>query len=138
MMPQSAPEMPADRDDASALQSVRLRERQRIEAIRANDVETMTSIIDDRFLHINSSGKIYDKEAYVRAVRTHQLTYSDDVELTETDYRVDGDLVIIAGKMLGHARLDGEQQVYDLRSMRLWRRRDSGWKLLAWQSSALW
>jgi hypothetical protein len=39
--------------------------------------------------------------------------------------------------MLGHARLDGEAQVYHLRSMRVWRRRDGVWRLLAWQSSAL-
>jgi hypothetical protein len=48
---------------------------------------------------------------------------------------VDGDLVILVGMMLGHARLNGEQQVYHLRNMRVWRAHGSEWKLLAWQSS---
>jgi ketosteroid isomerase-like protein len=128
----------APREAQDALAAVRQRERDRIEAIRRNDVATMASILDDAFIHINSSGKIYDKAGYIRAVETHQLTYSGDVDLTETDHRVDGDLVIVAGLMLGHARLDGDAQVYHLRSMRVWRRHGAAWKLLAWQSSALW
>jgi hypothetical protein len=123
--------------EAVVLATLRGLERRRIEAIRANDVGTMDSILDEKFLYINSGGKIYDKGAYLRAVSSHQLTYSADVDLTETDHRIDGDIVIIAGEMLGHARLDGEPQVYRLRSMRIWRRRESGWKLLAWQSSSL-
>src|SRR3546814_9741128 len=97
----------------------------------------MAQVLDDKFLYINSAGEIYDKGKYLLAVRSHKLTYSIDVDLTETDHRIDGDVVILAGKMLGHARLDGEAQVYHLRSMRVWRRRNTGWKLLAWQSSVL-
>ena len=97
----------------------------------------MSDILDEKFMYINSIGAVYDKQMYLRAVSSHQLTYSGDVDLTETHHRIDGDVVIIAGEMLGHARLDGEAQVYHLRSMRIWRRREAGWKLLAWQSSAL-
>ena len=45
---------------------------------------------------------------------------------------MDGDLVVVAGLMLGHARLDGEAKVYHLRSMRVASAGD--WELLAWQS----
>jgi hypothetical protein len=119
------------------LAALRQLEQRRIEAIRLNDVDAMSQILDDKFLYINSSGTIYDKDKYLRAVASHQLTYAGDVELTETDHRIDGDIVIIAGEMLGHARLDGEPQVYHLRSMRVWRHRKAGWKLLSWQSSTL-
>jgi hypothetical protein len=125
-------------DDSLSLEAVRELERRRIEAIRTNDADTMASILDPAFLYINSSGTIYDRDAYVQMVRSRQLSYADDVELTETDHRVDGDIVLMAGKMLGHARLDGDQQVFHLRSLRVWRHRETGWKLLAWQSSALW
>jgi hypothetical protein len=133
----SEPEVAAADEGPKLLETLRVLERRRIEAIRQNDVETMSSLLDDKFLYINSSGTIYDKQMYLRAVSSHQLTYSGDVDLTETDYRIDGDVVIIAGEMLGHARLDGEAQVYHLRSMRVWRRREAVWRLLAWQSSAL-
>jgi hypothetical protein len=121
-----------------SLETVRALERVRIEAIRKNDADAMSRIIDDKFIYINGSGKIYDRDSYVNAVRSHELIYSSDLDLTETDYRVDGDLAILVGMMLGHARLDGEQQVYHLRNMRVWRARGAEWKLLAWQSSMLW
>ena len=65
-------------------------------------------------------------------------TYSSDLDLSETDHRVDGHLVILVEMMLGHAGLDGEQQVHHLGNMRVWRAREAEWKLLAWQSSMLW
>jgi ketosteroid isomerase-like protein len=121
-----------------ALETVRQLEQERRAAIRENDADTMDRILDVKFLYINHDGTIYNKESYVRAVRSHELTYSSDFDLTETDYRVDGDVIILVGMMLGHARLAGEQQVYHLRNMRVWRSRGSDWKLLAWQSSPLW
>jgi hypothetical protein len=130
--------MLANDTDEAALQTVRELEKVRIVAIRDNDADAMAGILDERFIYINGSGKIYDRDSYTTAVRTHELTYSSDLQLTETDHRVDGDLVILVGMMLGHARLDGEQQVYHLRNMRVWRARAAGWKLLAWQSSVFW
>ena len=131
-------QMPTNDADEAALQTVRELENVRIAAIRDNDADTMARIIDEKFIYINDSGKIYDRDSYLTAVRTHELTYSSDLQLTETDHRVDGDLIIIVGMMLGHARLDGEQQVDHVRNMRLWRARGAEWKLLAWQSSVLW
>jgi ketosteroid isomerase-like protein len=131
-------QMSINKTDEAALQAVRELEKVRIAAIRENDAEAMARILDEKFIYINDTGKIYNRDSYITAVRTHELTYSSDVELTETDDRVDGDLVILVGMMLGHARLDGEQQVYHVRNMRLWRARGAEWKLLAWQSSVLW
>lgn len=121
--------------ELTALEEVRELEQVRIAAIRSNDADAMARILDDKFLFINGDGRIYDKADYIRSVRYHELTYSADLELTETDHRVDGDLVILAGMMHGHALLKGEQQVYHLRNMRVWRAREAGWKLLAWQAS---
>jgi hypothetical protein len=120
-----------------ALEAVRQLEQERIEAIRTNNADAMQRILDDKFLHINSEGKLYDKEAYVQSVRSHELAYSPDLELTETDYRVDGSIVILVGLMRGHARLDREQHVYNHKNMRVWRERGREWKLLAWQSTAV-
>jgi hypothetical protein len=124
--------------EQAVLEIVRELERVRIVAIRNNDADAMAGILDEKFIYINGSGKIYDRDTYIAAVRSHELTYSSDLQLTETDHRIDGDLIILVGMMLGHARLDGEQQVYHLRNMRVWRDRGTGWKLLAWQSSVFW
>ena len=137
-MSQTAVVAAAAGDGSSALEAVRCIEAQRIRAIRNNDADAMSAILDDDLLYISSTGQVYDKHSYLRAVQTHRLTYSEDIELTESEHRVEDDLVIMAGMMRGHARLDGDKQVYHLRSMRVWRRREAGWKLLAWQFSTLW
>lgn len=118
-----------------ALDAVRRLEDVRRTAIRENDADAMDRILDEEFLYINSDGLLYDKRSYTAAVRSHELIYSGDFDLTETDHRVDGDVIILVGMMLGHARLAGDQQVYHLRNMRVWRARGPDWKLLAWQSS---
>jgi hypothetical protein len=118
-----------------ALDAVRQLEQVRRAAIRDNNADAMDRILDEKFIYINSDGTLYDKHSYTLAVRSHELTYSNDFDLTETDHRVDGDVIILVGMMLGHARLAGDQQVYHLRNMRVWRARGGDWKLLAWQSS---
>jgi hypothetical protein len=111
-------------DADERLQAVRAAEETRITAIRTNDSAAIAGILDDLFIYINARGMIYDKGSYVAAVHSRALTYSSDLELTETDFRVDGDVVIIVGLMLGHARIER-------------RERQGEWKLLAWQSSDL-
>lgn len=127
--------MSANNTDEATLEAVRELEKVRIVAICDNDADAMAGILDDKFIYINESGRIFDKDSYLRAVRSHELTYSADLQLTDTDHRVDGDVVVLVGMMFGHARLGGEQQVYNVRNMRIWRARGVEWKLLAWQSS---
>jgi hypothetical protein len=89
--------------DEAGLDVVRQLEKNRIVAIRGNDADVMDQILDEKFLYINHDGTLYNKHSYTNAVRTHELTYSSDFDLTETDRRVDGDVIILVGMMLGHA-----------------------------------
>lgn len=93
-----------------SLETVCALERVRIEAIHKNDADAMNGIIDEESIYISGSGKIYDRDLYVKAVRTHELTYSSDLEPIATGHRVDGDLVNLVEMMLGHTRLDGERR----------------------------
>ncbi|MEO6224687.1 MAG: nuclear transport factor 2 family protein, partial [Sphingomicrobium sp.] len=83
--------MSTNNADEAALEAVRELEKVRIVAIRDNNAEAMAEILDEKFIYINDSGKIYDRDSYTTAVRSHGLTYSSDLQLTETDHRVDGD-----------------------------------------------
>jgi len=51
----------------------------------------MARVLDEKFIYINSAGKLFDSTSYITAVRTRSVTYSQDLDLMETDYRVDGD-----------------------------------------------
>jgi ketosteroid isomerase-like protein len=122
--------------DTPDVDEVRALERRRIEATRANDADALAPLLHDALIYINSVGTIYDKHAYLQDIRTHALTYDRDFDVRETEARILDDLVILVGVMLGHSRLDGEQQVFRFPSIAVWRKDSDAWRLLAWQSSS--
>ncbi len=123
--------------ETDGLDRVRHLERLRIDATRANDVHALAPLLDDDLLYINSVGDVYDKAGYLSAIETHTLTYERDFDIRETESRDLDNIVILSGIMLGHARLDGEEQVFHFRYLSRWRRQVGAWRLVAWQSSSL-
>ena len=115
---------------------VRSLERRRIEATRVNEADALEPLLHDALIYVNSVGRIYDKRTYLRDIRTHALTYDRDFDVRETEVRILDDIIILVGMMLGHSRLDGEQQVFHFPSIAVWRKNSGIWQLLAWQSSS--
>jgi ketosteroid isomerase-like protein len=122
--------------ETESLDRVRALEAARIAATRANDVDALAPLLDEDLIYINSVGDVYDKARYLGAIRSHKLTYERDFDVHQTECRDVDNFVILSGIMLGHARLDGEQQVFNFRCLSIWRRRSGDWKLVAWQSSS--
>ena len=120
----------------ACLEAVRALERSRIEATRTNDVGRLESLLHDQLIYVNSAGEIYDKQRYLHGIGTQALTYDRDFDVRETHARALDDLVILAGIMLGHSRLDGEQQVFHFPCIGVWRKDSGGWRMIAWQSSS--
>ena len=122
-------------DAKDGLGQVRTLERQRIEATRANDIAALAPLLHDSLIYVNSIGRIYDKQSYLQEIGTNCLSYEVDFDVRETEARVLDNLVVLAGVMLGHARLEGEQQVFHSRCLGVWRKDSGEWRMLAWQSS---
>jgi ketosteroid isomerase-like protein len=123
-------------EESAGLETVRALERQRIEAMRTNDVEVLARLLHDQLIYVNSAGEMYDKVGYLRDLSTHALCYDRDFDVRETETRTFDDLVILAGIMLGHSRLDGEQQVFHFPCTSVWRKDRDEWRMVAWQSSS--
>jgi hypothetical protein len=121
---------------STALETVRGLERRRIEATRANDVAELEPLLHDQLIYINSAGQTYSKQQYLEGIRSHALTYDRDFDVHETEVRAFEDLVILAGIMLGHSRLDDEQQVFHFPCIGVWRNEGGRWGMIAWQSSS--
>jgi len=122
--------------ETAELGVVRALERRRIEMTRANDPDGLEPLLDDSLIYVNSAGGIYDKPSYLRKIRTSSLAYDEDFDVRETEVRVLDNLIIFAGVMLGHSRLEGEQQVLRFRCLAVWRKVAGEWRMLAWQSSS--
>jgi hypothetical protein len=117
------------------IETVRILDRRRIEATKTNNARALRNLIDDELVYIGKAGAIYDKAAYLKAISTRDLIYEQDFEITECQHRIYPGTVMLIGMMFGHARLDGEQQVYHLRCMSVWRQRGQTWSMMGWQSS---
>jgi len=92
--------------ETTELEAVRTLERRRIEVTRANDADGLEPLLDDNLIYVNSAGGIYDKTNYLRKIRTSSLAYDEDFDVRETEVRVVDSLIIFAGIMLGHSRLE--------------------------------
>jgi hypothetical protein len=121
--------------DTDDLKAVRELERLRIEATRQNDADVLAPLLHEQLIYVNSAGAVFDKEHYLRSIRTHAVTYDRDFDVRETEVRALDDLIILAGVMLGHSRLDGELQVFHFPCLGIWRKESGEWRMLAWQSS---
>jgi ketosteroid isomerase-like protein len=122
--------------ETTELDAVRALERRRIEVTRMNDAEALEPLLDEHLIYVNSAGEIDGKPDYLRKIRTNCLSYDEDFDVRETEVRVLDNLIIFAGVMLGHSRLQGEQQVLRFRSLAVWRKGEAGWRMIAWQSSS--
>ena len=118
------------------LNSVRALERRRIEATRQNDADALASLLREQLIYINSAGAAFDKEHYLHSIRTQFLTYDRDFDVREREVRVLDDVIILGGLMLGHSRLDGEQQVFHFPCIGVWRKDSGRWRMLGWQASS--
>jgi ketosteroid isomerase-like protein len=117
------------------IEKVRLLDQRRVKAAAASDVEALASLLDDELVYITSSGVIFNKQQYLNALRTNRLTYSEDFNVRPTEYRVLNGFIILVGVMLGHAQLNGEQQVFHCRCLSAWRQQGDDWRMVLWQSS---
>jgi hypothetical protein len=128
--------MTSENPKLAPLETVRGLERRRIEATGANDVAALEPLLDDSLIYINSVGDIFEKQRYLHALETHRLAYDKDFDVQESEFRALEGLVILVGVMLGHSRLDGEQQVFHFRCISIWREQAGEWRMVAWQSSS--
>ena len=83
--------------DTDDLKTVRELERLRIEATRQNDPDVLAPLFHEQLIYVNSAGEVFDKEGYLRAVRTQSLTYDRDFDVRETEVRVLDDVIVLAG-----------------------------------------
>lgn len=122
--------------ESKDLVAVRELEQLRIQATRENDAAVLGPLLHDQLIYVNSVGDVFDKDRYLRSIRSCSLVYDRDFDVRETEVRVFDDVIILAGVMLGHSRLDGEQQVFHFPCIGVWRKDPDQWRMLAWQSSS--
>lgn len=117
------------------LPAIRELEARRLAAMRANDAEMLDGLLAENMIYIHESGRLYHRDAYIRAIASRGLLYRDDISLEEEGIQALDNVVIVIGVMRGHGFLDGEQQVFHVRYLALWTCLEEGWRLAAIQKT---
>ena len=78
------------------LDTVRELEQLRIQATRENDADALAPLLHDQLIYVNSAGEVFDKDRYLRSIRTCAMSYDQDFDVRETHVRVFEDVIVLA------------------------------------------
>jgi len=120
---------------ANAEQALKVVEQQWMEAFKSRDEETLSRILDDRFIFTDEEGRFFNKIEYIdAAVRQIKVeSYSmDDVIV-----RVFGDTGIVAGRWTGKLTIDGKDASGTVRYTDTFVKRLGRWRSVASQETRM-
>jgi ketosteroid isomerase-like protein len=109
----------------------------RLDLTRRNDADGMEKVMAPDMIYIHDSGRVYSGADYVREIRSRGLSYHTDITMEQEEQRLHGDTFIAIGRMRGHAWLEGEQKVFNLRYLAVWVHRGESWRLQLCQKTPI-
>lgn len=112
-------------------------EQQRCAAMLANDAATLDALLDPRLSFSHATGAVDDKAAYLAKMAAGRIDYLS-IDWSEDQVIPLGDTAaLLTGRMTNQVRVEGVEKRLDNRVMAVWVQGDSGWRMLAFQSTPL-
>lgn len=109
-------------------------ENQRYQAMVGADMELLDAMLDDGLIFTHASGKIDTKESFLNTISSGDLSYKtiiiDDAAVRNYD-----SCRVVTGKSLLDVNVRGEDRKLQLRFTTVWVEEESGWKVVAYQST---
>jgi hypothetical protein len=102
-----------------------------------HDEATLRRILDERFLGTFSSGKTYNKEAFLKAILSGDVDPTASQTLSYEAVLIDGDTAVVIGIDTRHARRDGAPYTKVAKYTVTYIRRNDRWVALAEQLAVL-
>ncbi|MGB6321562.1 MAG: nuclear transport factor 2 family protein [Xanthobacteraceae bacterium] len=110
-------------------------EESRRAALAAGDIEALSDLIADDYIHVHATALIHDKAAMLNHVRKSPRT----VAARTPKIRVDGDFAILTGEMINiaAARDGAEPSRTRLYATQVARKTDGKWKFISFQTTRI-
>ncbi|MFM0503211.1 MULTISPECIES: nuclear transport factor 2 family protein [Paraburkholderia] len=123
-------------EENQAIEQVQQLEDARYAAMVSKDIPTLERLLDDKLIYMHSTGVADTKSSYIEGLRTGIWDYHG-IDRTEPQYQVDGDIVLVFGKLAIRMITRGVFKAFESRALAVWVRKPEGWRLLAVQSGAI-
>jgi hypothetical protein len=116
--------------------AVLAQEQRRCAAMLGNDLQALDVLLDQQLYFCHATGAVDDKVAYLSKISQGRIIYRS-IEWSDRVTAVDGDVVIVTGRMTSAVSVDGVDKCLDNRVLALWLKKEGQWRLRAFQTTPL-
>ncbi|MDP7211358.1 MAG: nuclear transport factor 2 family protein [Vicinamibacterales bacterium] len=116
----------AQNPDESVLRSL---ERAQANAVVEMDFDVLEEIYADDFIFTHGTGEVHDKTRWFDALSSGRDYLSREHEMIEIELH--GDLGIVYGVLLVHAKINGVEGQFRARYVRVYKQREGRWLLVS-------
>src|SRR5690606_5566503 len=109
----------------------------RYAAMKAGDVAALRALLSDRLVYSHSDATQDSRDSYLETLTSGSLRYHDIRFETKAVLEAGADAAIALGTMGADIHRDGAEKSIAAMTCAVWAREDGGWKLLAYQPTAL-
>ena len=120
----------------SDIQDLLAADEARRTAMIARDVDALCKYLDAGLRWTHSSGRTDNRQAVLDSIAGESVRYLA-LAVEDADIMVEGNVFIYRGIVRGHVEKDGAERDLANKFLSVWRRSDSGFEMLAWQSTAI-
>lgn len=123
---------------ANAMTEIEQIEARRRAAMVACDLDALDELIDDEALYVHTNGLLETKAEYLAHVRDRTYRYQAVTQPEMAVRMLSENVAVVTGLIILHVVVPGGNiQSAEGRSIVLWARRDSGWKMQHYQGTRL-
>ena len=111
-------------------------ENRRFEAMTKQDAEALSEILADDLIYTHSSAKVESKTEFISSMTSGRTKY-ESIEPSDVKVRQYGDTAVITGHAKLHVSANGRDNKFEVRFTDVYAKRDTVWRMVAWQSTKL-
>ena len=112
-------------------------EARRYAAMQAGDVEALRALLSERLVYSHSDATQDTRESYLATLTSGSLRYHAVRYETKAVLPAGPDAAVALGTMGADIHRDGAEKTIGAMTCAVWTREDGGWRLLAYQPTAL-
>ena len=121
-------------DDAKQIAAVTAADAERMAATMAGDRKRLEAILSDELRYAHSNGNIDTKTTLIDTLVAKTISY-ESFDYQERNFiPVGPEGMLMSGRVLIHAAVNGNKVVVDLNFVSVWRKENGHWRFLGWQS----
>ncbi len=120
-------------DEASELLGL---EARRCDAMVAADVGALDQLLSNDLTWTHSSARQDTKASFLAGLQAGGTRYLE-IKRSDEQVRLHGDAAVVTGIAHMRASINGEERQLRNRYTNVWTRSDEGWRMVAWQSTAV-